>query len=84
MIEKEGIENLSSYSSKNNGSVVLSDSEVAFLGTGRDAAFRPFLWVYFVYTLRCVIEDDCRFIYIYIYMEVKLATDVEGDPKAPI
>ena len=39
MIEKQGIINLSSYAF-----VVLSDSEVAFLGEGKDVAFCPFLF----------------------------------------
>ena len=42
-VEKQGIIKLSSYSGKIYTSVVLSNSEVTFLGEGNDAAFRPFL-----------------------------------------
>ena len=43
MIEKLGIVNFSSYSSKISASVVLSDSKVTFLGEGKDRAFYSFL-----------------------------------------
>ena len=39
IIKKQGIINLSSYNSKSNASLVLSDSKVAFLREGEDAAF---------------------------------------------
>ena len=39
MVEKQNIVNLSSYRSKSYASVVLSYSEVNFLGEGEDAVF---------------------------------------------
>ena len=49
-VEKQSIINLSSYKSKGYTSVVLSDSEVIFLGEREDAAFHPFL--------RCILFID--------------------------
>ena len=43
MIEKQSIINLNFYSSKNYASIILSDSEVTFVGEEEDAAFCPFL-----------------------------------------
>ena len=59
-IKKQGIMNLCSYSSKSVASVVLSDSEVAYHGEEEDATFRPFLSFYFVYKQCCIIEGECR------------------------
>ena len=44
MIDKQGIINLSSNSSKSYAPVVLSESEITFLREGKDAAFHPFLY----------------------------------------
>ena len=53
-IEKQGIIDLSSYSSKYYASVVLSDSEIAFLGKGK-YAFKFFCLLYF----RGYYVEDC-------------------------
>ena len=59
--EKQGIINLSSYSSRSYATIVFTDSEVAFLGGwGKDAASHPFLLLCFVYTQRCRIEEGHR------------------------
>ena len=53
MIEKQGIKNLSSYSSKSCSSVVLGDSEVSLsLGIGR-CSFSSISLLYFC----CLIEE---------------------------
>ena len=52
MIEKQSVIKLSSNSSKNYASEVLSDSEVAFLREGADAAFNPSLYsVFFIHSM---------------------------------
>ena len=56
-IEKQGIVNLSSHSSKSYDSVVLCDSVVVFLGKGKDATFCLFFYCVFVYRLRCIIGE---------------------------
>ena len=59
-IEKQGIINLSSYSSWSHASTVLSDSEVTFIGEEEDVAFPPFVYYVFFYTQHCVIEETGR------------------------
>ena len=49
--EKEGIINLSSYSTKCYASVVLSDSKVTFHEEEEDKAFCPFLCVLFMHSI---------------------------------
>ena len=43
LIEKQSIINFNSYSCMSYASVVLSDSEVTFLGERKDVTFHPFL-----------------------------------------
>ena len=51
MVEKQGIINLNSYTSKSYVSVVLSDSKVAFFQEGEDLAFHSFFIVFCLYTV---------------------------------
>ena len=46
MVEKQVIINLSSYNSKSNASVALSNSEIVFLKEWEDTAFYPFLYCF--------------------------------------
>ena len=61
---KVRILNLCNYTSKSYASVVLSDSEVTFVGEGEDVAFYPFLYcVLFIdsvaYSKKYVIKFPC-------------------------
>ena len=49
-IEKQGIINLISSSSKPNASIVLSDSEATFLWNGKNSAFSHLSVVFWLYT----------------------------------
>ena len=63
-IEKQGIINLSSYSSKNHASVVLSNSKVIFLGGRGGCSLLSIFLLCFVYTQCCIIEVVCHQIFL--------------------
>ena len=72
MIEKQGIINLSSYSSKSYISVVLSYSKIAFLLERNDAVFCLFTYcVLFICTIISIMEEVCHQIFLsFILQEV--------------
>ena len=72
LIDKQGIINLSSHSSKNYASVVLHHSELTPLGEGENAAFCPFLnCALFIHSVTLSLKSYvCVYIYIYIYIYI--------------
>ena len=64
MNENQGIVNLRRCSSKCYASVVLTDSDIAFLGERENAVFLSISLLCFVYKLRCVVGKICRQIFL--------------------
>ena len=63
-IEKQGIINLSSYGTKSKACVVLSDSDVAFLGKREWCSLSSSSLLCFLYTQGCIIEEIYRQIFL--------------------